>query len=428
MFSIKDAAQALGIHPKTIRRWEKSGKFIPQRTPGNQRRFSPDDILKLKKLQLAPNPIPGVKPACAGRDVHTPGVNLWTKYTHFLSLTALIIVLFLAGYLFYQNSSKIASPTIQQLDLNKQDVQIAMPQVANFLNGQITIGSDTGTLSFLDQKGNLYLKNSALVEGVIQTTALQFAPSAKPDNQLGRQYVDKTTGNLMYFDGLDWVTLNQAASQSANLNSSLATNSALPLKILGSADQAIMTIDENSAYPVLFSQPTKVLANFYANKFIDSDSSSYFLDPSASVISLSVAGNATISSNLTFSAYGESITNSVDNYLVFSGGLGIGGITSYGFSPDFKVKAKNAQVDDELVISNLKLTTNKIEALNNDGIKLYDNAGYGLYIKDGGNVTINGVDLLVPDYVFDTNYQLLSPIDLEEFTKIHHHLPNVASA
>ncbi|MCX6816589.1 MAG: hypothetical protein NTZ93_01880, partial [Candidatus Beckwithbacteria bacterium] len=46
----------------------------------------------------------------------------------------------------------------------------------------------------------------------------------------------------------------------------------------------------------------------------------------------------------------------------------------------------------------------------------------------GGNVTINGVDLLVPDYVFDTNYQLLSPIDLEEFTKIHHHLPNVASA
>jgi len=54
VLTIKDAAQALGIHPKTIRRWEKSGKFIPQRTAGNQRIFTTADIAKLKALQENP--------------------------------------------------------------------------------------------------------------------------------------------------------------------------------------------------------------------------------------------------------------------------------------------------------------------------------------------------------------------------------------
>ncbi len=37
--SISEAAERLGISPTTLRRWEESGKLIPERTPGNQRRY-----------------------------------------------------------------------------------------------------------------------------------------------------------------------------------------------------------------------------------------------------------------------------------------------------------------------------------------------------------------------------------------------------
>ena len=50
-FSINQAAQAVGVHPKTLRRWEQAGKFIPQRTLGNQRRFSQTDLNKLKAIK-----------------------------------------------------------------------------------------------------------------------------------------------------------------------------------------------------------------------------------------------------------------------------------------------------------------------------------------------------------------------------------------
>lgn len=39
LMSISEAAERLGISPTTLRRWEESGKLIPERTPGNQRRY-----------------------------------------------------------------------------------------------------------------------------------------------------------------------------------------------------------------------------------------------------------------------------------------------------------------------------------------------------------------------------------------------------
>lgn len=37
--NISEAAERLGISPTTLRRWEQSGKLIPERTQGNQRRY-----------------------------------------------------------------------------------------------------------------------------------------------------------------------------------------------------------------------------------------------------------------------------------------------------------------------------------------------------------------------------------------------------
>ena len=108
----------------------------------------------------------------------------------------------------------------------------------------------------------------------------------------------------MYFDGIDWITLNQTASQSANfpslfdqhdLNltfgdlvaSTSATSVNLTLagpnsqfKILGGASQDVLTINDDAIYPILISQPTKITGNLYAPKLLDTDNNNYFLDPS----------------------------------------------------------------------------------------------------------------------------------------------------
>ena len=451
------------------------------------------------------------------------------------ALTAMILSIATIVYTVYKNQSGMAQPApidLQQLTPSTQQ----QTQVANFLSGRITIGSDTGDLSFLDEKGNLYLKNSALVQNGVYTSSLQLLPGIQPeDAQVGRLYVNKETGNLMYFDGLEWQTLNQAtpsASSTFNLTNSsytldshdfdlnlgdlTASGSATSLRlnlngsnsqfsILGGAGQEIISFNDDLTYPVLISQPTKILGNLYAPKFFDTDSETYFLDPSATGVSLSVAGDATISGTLTFSQNGDFITNTTDNYLLFSGGLGVGGTTNYGFNSSGNINANKIEAHDYIQIDNLKLNNNTFSATNDDGLYITDNDNNGLFLQDGGNVgigttapgyklTVNGnfyattlygdgsnltgigaggwtdggtsvylgtstdnvgigttnpveklevagnirvtggsfiddgTTLTVPDYVFQPDYPLLSPVDLKDYIHIHQHLPSVPSA
>ncbi|MEX1061511.1 MAG: helix-turn-helix domain-containing protein, partial [Patescibacteria group bacterium] len=56
--SISQAARELGVHPETLRRWERDGDLAAERTAGGQRRYSSEEIAKLE----APVPSPLVPP------------------------------------------------------------------------------------------------------------------------------------------------------------------------------------------------------------------------------------------------------------------------------------------------------------------------------------------------------------------------------
>ena len=49
--SISQAADQLGVHPETLRRWERGGAIQPERTDGGQRRYT------LKSLEQISNPV-----------------------------------------------------------------------------------------------------------------------------------------------------------------------------------------------------------------------------------------------------------------------------------------------------------------------------------------------------------------------------------
>ncbi|MFO7299898.1 MAG: helix-turn-helix transcriptional regulator [Actinomycetes bacterium] len=51
VFVISVAAELAGMHPQTLRIYERKGLIEPHRTPGGTRRYTPEDIEKLQLIQ-----------------------------------------------------------------------------------------------------------------------------------------------------------------------------------------------------------------------------------------------------------------------------------------------------------------------------------------------------------------------------------------
>lgn len=51
VYVISVAAELAGVHPQTLRVYERKGLLQPQRTQGNTRRYSATDIARLKRIQ-----------------------------------------------------------------------------------------------------------------------------------------------------------------------------------------------------------------------------------------------------------------------------------------------------------------------------------------------------------------------------------------
>jgi MerR family transcriptional regulator/heat shock protein HspR len=50
LFSISVAAELTGLHPQTLRIYEREGLVDPARSAGGTRRYSPDDIERLQRI------------------------------------------------------------------------------------------------------------------------------------------------------------------------------------------------------------------------------------------------------------------------------------------------------------------------------------------------------------------------------------------
>ena len=55
MYVISIAAELAGVHPQTLRVYERKGLLRPERTQGNTRRYSDDDITRLQRIQVLTN-------------------------------------------------------------------------------------------------------------------------------------------------------------------------------------------------------------------------------------------------------------------------------------------------------------------------------------------------------------------------------------
>jgi MerR family transcriptional regulator, heat shock protein HspR len=55
MYVISIAAELAGVHPQTLRVYERKGLVTPQRSSGNTRRYSERDIDQLRKIQELTN-------------------------------------------------------------------------------------------------------------------------------------------------------------------------------------------------------------------------------------------------------------------------------------------------------------------------------------------------------------------------------------
>lgn len=51
LLSIGIAAAQVGMHPQTLREYERQGLVMPQRTPGGTRRYGPQELERLLRIQ-----------------------------------------------------------------------------------------------------------------------------------------------------------------------------------------------------------------------------------------------------------------------------------------------------------------------------------------------------------------------------------------
>jgi hypothetical protein len=238
-------------------------------------------------------------------------------------------------------------------------------------NNQETNSQTDGTIGSTTQNQNStdITQNPPTSEDIIIGNRLRLNPQTPPTlPKAGDQYYNSTTNSMQYFDGTSWVDLNSSTSSltlqkayeagriiettKGDLSFIMAESSAgdgdfliqlvgnnSELIVSGGSDQDLITINDDALYPIDISQSTRITGSLFANKFIDTQSSSYYLDPASITTAASLAGGISLAGGLTFTQNSEVLNNGTDGYLTSSGGFSVGGISTYYFDTDGNINA-----------------------------------------------------------------------------------------
>ncbi len=174
MLSIAQAAKLLSVSTKTLRRWEKQGSLIPQRSVGNQRRYSEDQIntfTKPSRLSLSPLTLP-YNPDGQNLDLtlllspqngRSAALRLLPNQKKVLVGTVASLVIAISAVIVahsqFPQALKIAGDLIRQ-----QSASIAVAD-NNILRG-VVLASETGSDQYLFTVGvESLFKNAVTIEG-----------------------------------------------------------------------------------------------------------------------------------------------------------------------------------------------------------------------------------------------------------------------
>ncbi|MFC1653588.1 MerR family DNA-binding transcriptional regulator [Patescibacteria group bacterium] len=308
------------------------------------------------------------------------------------------------------NNQNTDSRSQASFDQSPQNSNLPQPSTDNldsdsFLNGKITIGTDTGELSNLDQFGNLNVSGNVNIGGKLHLT-----PQTPPSSPVaGDQYFNSTTKSMYYYNGTDWVDLSTSTSSvslqkayesgktiettKGDLSFILTENSngdgdfLIQLQgnnsefaVQGGADQELLTLNDDALYPVDISQATRIAANLFANKLTDTGNSSYYIDPASTTTAATLAGGISIGGGITFSQNNEILTNGTDGYITSSAGFSIGGDSTYYFDTDGDINASAITAEG-------KLDANGQIDLGDGGDSI-DISGNSINIKSGNNIDV----------------------------------------
>jgi excisionase family DNA binding protein len=116
--TIKEAASFLGVSRKTLRRWEVSGKLVPDRTSGGHRRYLLSKLISLKEEKQTPDKITfQFSPKPPTSTVNTLPKTKQTKtFNNRIAIPTFIILFTVASLLLLYSYNALPQRFIKNLD------------------------------------------------------------------------------------------------------------------------------------------------------------------------------------------------------------------------------------------------------------------------------------------------------------------------
>ncbi|MCL4353979.1 tail fiber domain-containing protein [Patescibacteria group bacterium] len=422
LLTVREAAKFLGIASKTLRRWEKAGRLVPQRTFGNHRRYKLEQLedFSRKGKRILPkiepenssNPIPDMIP-----DLSSPllkidktkkaviagnlAVMLLVSSLVVLTKTGVIKPLFkdaevtrMASVrgLTYENKAVLGESTSSPAYVFNVNVVSEFNEDANFkkglkVNGKTVLG-DTVI------GGTITTENKDLNLGTGKITASNVLYSIKAGSGLsvetGQNPTIANTGVLSVGGKTGAVALTNGTGitiDGLTITNSDTGSSQKIFKTIKIGSDSIAAGSNTDTLELIAGSGITLASNVSDKEItISSASTVYTGGTDISISGLTISNSSTL----------ESVTDrgaTTSNLLTLNGGITIGNLSGI-------LKASSGLVSGAATTSDLTEGTNLYftdararSAFSATGPLVYNSSTGGLTLNYGGNLTLNGSNL-----------------------------------